>query len=74
MKQKDYMVKLPMNKILIFIGAMILVFGLFYDRLTFIGRLPGDIYIQKNSFHFYFPITTMIIISLIFLIFQKIIQ
>ncbi|MEK9635221.1 MAG: DUF2905 domain-containing protein [Candidatus Woesearchaeota archaeon] len=68
------MVKLPMNKILIFIGAMILVFGLFYDRLTFIGRLPGDIYIQKNSFHFYFPITTMIIISLIFLIFQKIIQ
>ena len=74
MKQKDYMVKLPMNKILIFIGSMILVFGLFYDRLTFIGRLPGDIYIQKNSFHFYFPITTMIIISLIFLIFQKIIQ
>ncbi len=63
-----------MNKILIFIGSMILVFGLFYDRLTFIGRLPGDIYIQKNSFHFYFPITTMIIISLIFLIFQKIIQ
>ena len=63
-----------MNKILIFIGSMILVFGLFYDRLTFIGRLPGDIYIQKNSFHFYFPITTMIIISLIFIIFQKIIQ
>ncbi|MEK9789155.1 MAG: DUF2905 family protein, partial [Candidatus Woesearchaeota archaeon] len=42
-----------MNKILIFIGSILLVFGLFYDKLSFIGRLPGDIYIQKNNFHFY---------------------
>jgi len=68
------MVKCLMNKILIFIGSAILIFGLFYDKLSFIGKLPGDIYIQKNNFHFYFPITTMIIFSLIFLIFQKIIQ
>ncbi|GAN31719.1 MAG: DUF2905 domain-containing protein [Candidatus Brocadia sp. AMX2] len=55
----------------IFIGLgiiMIIVGGLFVigGKIPFIGRLPGDIAIQKKNFSFYFPITTCIIISIIF--------
>ena len=54
-----------MQKILITIGILILVAGIFWpyvSKLPF-GRLPGDIIIEKENFRFYFPIVTMIIIS-----------
>ncbi|GJQ23017.1 MAG: DUF2905 domain-containing protein [Planctomycetia bacterium] len=55
----------------IFIGLgilMIIVGGLFVlgGKIPFLGRLPGDIAIQRKNFSFYFPITTCIIISIIF--------
>jgi len=63
-----------MNKVIVIIGAILIIFGLFYDKLYFLGRLPGDIYIHKNNLHFYFPITTMIIVSLVFIILQRFFQ
>jgi hypothetical protein len=57
------------GKILIGLGIiMIVIGGLFVigGKIPFIGRLPGDIAIQKKNFSFYFPITTCIIISVIF--------
>jgi hypothetical protein len=57
------------GKILIGLGIiMIVIGGLFVigGKIPFIGRLPGDIAIQKKNFSFYFPITTCIIISIIF--------
>ena len=56
------------GKILIFFGIIMIVVGglfLFSSKIPFIGRLPGDIAIQKKNFSFYFPITTGIIISII---------
>ena len=56
------------GKILIFfVIIMIVVCGLFLfgSKIPFIGRLPGDIAIQKKNFSFYFPITTSIIVSII---------
>jgi len=56
------------GKILIFFGIIMIVVGglfLFGSKIPFIGRLPGDIAIQKKNFSFYFPITTGIIISII---------
>ncbi|BBO18773.1 conserved hypothetical protein [Candidatus Brocadia pituitae] len=55
----------------IFIGLgilMIIVGGLFMlgGKIPFLGKLPGDIAIQKKNFSFYFPITTCITISIIF--------
>ncbi|MBU6392440.1 MAG: DUF2905 family protein [Planctomycetes bacterium] len=46
---------------------MIVVGGLFMlgGKIPFVGRLPGDIAIQKKNFSFYFPITTSIVISII---------
>jgi hypothetical protein len=49
------------------IGIVILLIGLFWPWLGKIpfGRLPGDIVIDRPQFKFYFPVTTMILISLI---------
>ncbi|MBI5166637.1 MAG: DUF2905 domain-containing protein [candidate division NC10 bacterium] len=47
--------------VLVLLGGLFLVVG----KLLYIGRLPGDIYIQRKSFSFYFPLTTSIIISII---------
>lgn len=57
------------GKILIGLGILMIVIGglfLIGGKIPFIGRLPGDIAIQKKNFSFYFPITTCIIISIIF--------
>ena len=56
-----------MQKILIGIGVIILGAGLFWPWLSRlpIGRLPGDIIIDRPNFKVYIPITTMIIISII---------
>lgn len=47
--------------ILVVIAGIVVYF--FHDRLHWIGRLPGDIRIEKENFRFYFPITTMILFS-----------
>lgn len=50
-------------------GAAIVLIGaviyFFHDKLGWVGRLPGDIQIEKENFRFYFPITTMILFSII---------
>ena len=68
------------GKTLIIIGLFIVVLGLiimFFEKLPFgLGKLPGDIYIKRDNFVFYFPITTSILISivlsLIFILLSKI--
>jgi len=56
------------GKALLIVGLIIACIGLiimFGSKIPFLGRLPGDIYIQKRNFSFYFPITTSILISII---------
>ncbi len=56
------------GKWIITAGIIIVVIGFiiyfFHDKLNWIGRLPGDIRIEKENFRFYFPIATMILLSL----------
>ena len=57
-----------LGRILIFIGFFIVVFGVLFllgDKIPWFGKLPGDIYIKKKNFTFYFSIVTSILISLI---------
>ncbi|OGX23479.1 MAG: hypothetical protein A3J51_02595 [Omnitrophica WOR_2 bacterium RIFCSPHIGHO2_02_FULL_45_21] len=35
----------------------------FLNKIPFLGRLPGDIYISKKNFTFYFPLLTSLLIS-----------
>jgi hypothetical protein len=56
------------GKALIIFGIVLLVFGIFFSfagRIPWLGHLPGDIYIQRGRFTFYFPITTCILISVV---------
>ncbi len=58
--------KLP--KLLIGAGAVLILLGLLawalHGRLGWLGRLPGDIRIERDNFRFYAPITTMLLLSL----------
>ena len=56
------------GKFLIVLGIVIIVIGgllLFSGKIPWIGRLPGDILIQKKNYTIYFPLATGILISLI---------
>ena len=56
-------------KLLIGIGAALIVVGLLawalQGKLGWLGRLPGDIRVEREGFRFYFPVTTMILLSML---------
>lgn len=56
-----------MSRTLILIGLAIVVVGLLWPWVSKLplGHLPGDIVIKREHFAFYFPITTMILISVV---------
>jgi len=56
------------GKILVLFGAILILLGTlltFANNIPWIGRLPGDIYIKKGNFLFYFPLATSILLSII---------
>ncbi len=55
-----------MGKALVMVGIALVILGLaLAGKLPFLGRLPGDIRIQRDGFVFYFPLTSMLLVSLI---------
>jgi len=59
---------LEMGKILIIFGGTLILLGvilIFIPKVPYLGKLPGDIYIKKENFNFYFPLTSCLIISFI---------
>ena len=56
-----------MQKLLITLGIILLAAGLLWPFLAKLGlgRLPGDFRIEREGFAFYFPLTTMIIASIV---------
>jgi hypothetical protein len=59
-----------MGKMLILMGLFVLVIGLILTfapklKIPFLGRLPGDIRIEREGFSFYFPIVTCILLSVL---------
>ena len=57
------------GKFMLIVGGFVVLIGLvvyfFGDKLHWIGRLPGDIRVERENVRFYFPITTMILLSLL---------
>ncbi len=57
------------------VGKLLIVFGLLIaavgvvlvlaGRLPWVGRLPGDVYVQRGHWTFYFPLATSIVVSLV---------
>lgn len=61
---------MPLGRILITAGLILVAAGLlisFGGRLPLkLGRLPGDIYVHGKNSSFYFPLTTCILVSVLF--------
>ncbi len=66
------------GKYIIIAGIVIVLIGIiiyfFSNKLHWIGRLPGDIRVEKENLRFYFPITTMIIFSVLITIIIQVIK
>ena len=57
-----------LGRTLMLLGGVLVVLGAllsFTGRLPWVGRLPGDISIERENFRFYFPLATSIVISII---------
>jgi uncharacterized membrane protein len=58
-----------MGKIIIIIGLVVVVVGVILQfapqLLSWFGKLPGDIKYEKGNTKFFFPITTMILVSIV---------
>jgi hypothetical protein len=56
-----------MQRFLVILGTTLVVVGLAWPWLAKLGlgRLPGDIHIEREGFSFHFPIVTCVIISLV---------
>ncbi len=55
-------------RLLIMFGLILAAVGgllLFIGKIPYIGKLPGDIFIQRRNFTFYFPLATSILLSII---------
>ena len=63
-----------MAKFFLILGLVFILIGLLYPYLVNLGlgRLPGDIVIERKNYNFYFPITTSIILSIVLSIFFRI--
>ncbi len=58
----------PLGRVLIVLGLGLVVAGLllsFGGRIPWLGRLPGDIVIERPGFRFYFPLATSLLLSLL---------
>jgi len=67
-----------LGKMLVFAGIVVVIIGLITwlagDKLSWFGNLPGDIRIQKKNVTFYFPLVSMILISVAISLFLWIIR
>ena len=56
------------GRTLIAVGTVLLVLGFLLvlaPRVPFLGRLPGDITIERDGFHLYIPLASMIVVSIV---------
>ncbi len=61
-----------LGKTLILFGVILAIVGIIlvnFNKIPFLGKLPGDILIQRKNFTFYFPLATSIIISIVLTLF-----
>ncbi|MGD0352420.1 MAG: DUF2905 domain-containing protein [Dehalococcoidia bacterium] len=65
-----------LGKILLIVGGIIVILGLilvFSNHIPFLGKLPGDIFVKRDGFSFYFPIVTLLILSILITIIVNVI-
>ncbi len=56
---------LGFGALMVLLGLILLVAGNLSGKVPWLGRLPGDIHIQRGSWSFYFPLATCLVISVV---------
>lgn len=56
---------LALGVLMVILGGLLLLASSFSGKVPWIGRLPGDIYIERGNFRFYFPLATSILLSIV---------
>ncbi len=56
---------LGFGAVMVLLGLVLLVAGNLSGRVPWLGRLPGDIHIQRGRWSFYFPLATCLVVSLV---------
>ena len=51
--------------IMLILGGILLLAGSFSGKVPWLGRLPGDIYIQRGGWNIYIPLGTSLLISIV---------
>lgn len=51
--------------VMVVLGVILLLAGNLSGKVPWLGRLPGDIYIDRGNWKFYFPLTTSLLISVV---------
>lgn len=57
-----------MGKMMVILGIFLVIVGgvlLLFGKIPGLGKLPGDIFVQKGNFTFYFPVVTSILLSIL---------
>jgi hypothetical protein len=55
--------------VLVVVGGLLWLGGAAGGKIPFVGRLPGDIHVQRGNWSFYFPLTTSILVSVVLTLF-----
>ncbi len=56
---------LGIGLVMVLLGGILLLVSNFAGKVPWLGRLPGDIYIERGSWRFYFPLGTSILLSVV---------
>jgi hypothetical protein len=56
---------LGFGAVMVLLGVVLLVAGNLWGKVPWLGRLPGDIHIERGSWSFYFPLATCLVLSLV---------
>lgn len=61
---------MQIGKVIVVIGVIVVIIGLVVwlagDKFSWFGHLPGDIRVERKNMRFYAPITSMILLSILF--------
>ena len=55
---------LGVGLVMVLLGGFLLLVSNFSGKVPWLGRMPGDVYIERGSWRFYFPLTTSIVLSI----------
>ena len=56
---------LALGLVMVVVGGVLLLAGSSAGKVPWLGRLPGDIYIEREKWRFYFPLGTSILLSVV---------